>query len=477
MSTSNDNFRDLYKVDTIKQTAISEFQESSSIVGRKDVRKYMYQVMATIGMELERKFSNLISFDNKEFKLFGREKSEKSISDKKKHNIDDYIKNFEKVIQSGNIELLPTQVRPIFDLYAFKLVCPEIKDPRYVIKTVLLDVLADISANHPEYRQIISEIKDTTDVSYFIVVDFIDHNFSDEYPELKNKILTTINQQHKANDIKEILENLSYDISTLTYSDYYSRIIQCYQILIDLSYDESYEEYVSLADFGLQARHEYEELLQSGESEDIIDKELQEDFDDRLQGLLSHISRKRTNKLDLSLCDLMMLDILTTSNKLKELGVSLSKDPTRTKKKRNPNGYVADFFSLDMPNGLTSEIQLQSAYRYNYGESGPAAHNKMGNGEKKRTLYKRPKDKSKYADWAKMQFKALPKYFRYIGHGFVQVYGTLDNFRRYYDTEKKEDVQTYASYIAEHDIGQFDSNILHFSQNDKSTLKSKEETR
>ncbi|MBR3162795.1 MAG: hypothetical protein IKF17_01665 [Clostridia bacterium] len=470
MSQSNKDFKEKYKLHPVRAKAVSDFKSTSNFSFSKDVRLYMYQFMATIGLELEKKFPKIVAFDDNNFRLFGREKSEKSTDKKKELNIEDYDKSFKAVYESGNMDSLPTKVRPIYDYYAFKLVCPEIKDPQEVINTVIMDVLTDIQNNHSEQSSHISKLKDNISVSHQIALDYIDANFLEEYPDLKNKIISINNEQTNANDIKVFLESTNFDIENSTYSDYYSKIIECYQILIKLAYEESYEEYVRIAQAGIDARDELSELVSSGESDDKIDPDFYEEYSGRLKDLLEHISRKRTNKLDLALGDLMIYDVLLTSKKLKELGVDVSKDPTRTKKKRKPNGYIADFYSLDMPDGLTSEIQLQSAYRYTYGESGPAAHNKMENGIKKRTLYQMPKEKSKYKDWAEKQFKMLPKYFRYLGHGFIQVYNTLQNFRRYYDTENQEEVQTYVKYIAEHDVDQLDSDILHFSLDDESKL-------
>lgn len=469
MSLESENFKEKYKTHPVRIQAMSNFNDVSRFSNRKDVREYIYQVMATIGLELENRFSDFIVFDDNQFKLFGREKSEKSTADKKKDNIEKFDKQFKEALESGNSSNLPTQVRPIFDFYAFKLVCPEISKPREVINAVFSDILTNIVKKFPEYSSVLSEMKDKIDVSRFFAIDIIDKKFSDIYPGLKDKLLSALKEQQEATKIQEFLSSNSSDVSSLTYSDYYSKIIECYQILIKLSYEESVEEYVRIAQGGLDAREELSEFIESGKSNQNIDPSLYEDYSNRLQELLEHISRKKTNKLDLALGDLMLYDVLTTSKALKNLGVSLSEDSTRSKKKRNPNGYIANFYSFDMPNGLTSEIQLQSLYRYTYGESGPAAHNKMENGRKKRTLYTLPKDKSKYQDWAKKQFKALPKYFRYLGHGFIQVYSTLQNFRRYYDTEKPEEVQTYVKFIAEHDIDQLDSSILHFSLEDAPT--------
>ena len=468
MSTKRQEFREQYKVHPTRVHAIEDFKRSNNFSNRKDVRLYMYQVMATIGLELEDRFENYVSFDDNGFKLFGREKSEKSVTNKKNHNIEEYDREFQEALRNNSD--LPTAVRPIYDFYAFKLVCPEIKNYNIIISKVVLDILQDIKKNHPEYSDYIKKLEEEPYSSYHIIFDFIDKNFGDEYPELKGKVLSILNEQKSSENVQEFLDSTNSDVSSMTYAEYYSKLIDCNQILIRLAYEESVEEYVRIAQGGIDAKEEFLEIIKAGKSNQKISKDDYSEYSKKLQELLDHISRKRSNKLDLALGDLIVYDILNTSEKIKDLGISVSKDPSRTKKKRNPNGYIADFYSLDMPNGLTAEIQLQSLYRYTYGESGPAAHNKMEDGIKKRTLYPMPIEKEEYKNWAQKQFKALPKYFRYLGHGFVQIYNTLQNFRRYYDTEKPEQVQTYVKYIAEHDIDQLDSDILHFTLEDESPL-------
>lgn len=468
MTPSNSDFKDRYKVHPVRIQAVENFKNNSNFSISKDVRRYMYQFMATLGLELEDRFENYINFDENGFKLFGREKSEKSVETKKIHNIEEYDSSFQKALRTNSD--LPTKVRPIYDFYAFKLVCPEIKNYNVIISKVVLDILENIKKNHPEYTEYIDKIQEEPYSSYNVILNLIDKDFSDEYPELKNKVLAILNEQKNSEDIQEFLNTIDPDVSNMTYAEYYSKLIDCSQTLIKLAYEESVEEYVRIAQAGIDAKDTFSEMIKSGKSKMKISNNDYNEYNQKLQELLDHISRKRSNKLDLALGDLIVYDILTTSPKIKELGIKVSKDPTRTKKKRNPNGYIANFYSLDMPNGLTAEIQLQSLYRYTYGENGPAAHSKMENGIKKRTLYPMPKEKIEYKNWAQKQFKALPKYFRYIGHGFVQVYNTLQNFRRYYDSEKPEEVQTYIKYIAEHDVDQLDSDIHKFSLDDEPAL-------
>lgn len=470
MSKKNDEFKEQYKQHPTRVKAISYFKQSNKYSVKKEVRQYMCQIMATIGLELESKFPGLVAFGDNQFKLFGREKSVNSVSTKRKLSIEEYDLEFKSALERQ--DNLPTEVRPIYDFYAYKLVCPEIKNPRLLINTVLSDILDNISETFPESIDTVSKKKEILDIAPFEAIDFIDNKFSDIYPNLKNKILAIMNEQDNVNKVQKFLDNTSSDVSSLTYSDYYSKIIECYQILIRLSYEESYEECESLAQKAKEAREQLSDYFEKNNADKKIDKNDCSEFSTRLQELLQHISNKKTNKLDLSLADLMIFDVLTTSKELERLGVKYSKDPTRTKKKRNPNGYIADFYSLDMPNGLTSEIQLQSYYRYLYGETGPAAHHKMENGIKKRILLPRPKEKSKYRQWAESQFKSLPKFFAYRGKGYVEVFNTLKNFRKYFKCKDENEVKTYIEFIASHDIDLLEGKLFSFSIGDESRLAS-----
>ena len=124
-----------------------------------------------------------------------------------------------------------------------------------------------------------------------------------------------------------------------------------------------------------------------------------------------------------------------------------------------------------------AEIQLQSYYRYIYGETGPAAHHKMGNGIKKRTLLPRPQEKSKYPEWAEAQFRSLPKFFAYRCKGYVEVFNTLKNFKQYYKCQDKSEVQTYVQYIASHDIDLLEGTLLSYSKGEPSRLDSMSDER
>ena len=68
--------------------------------------------------------------------------------------------------------------------------------------------------------------------------------------------------------------------------------------------------------------------------------------------------------------------------------------------------------------------------------------------------------------------KSLPKFFAYRGKGYIEVFNTLKNFKKYYKCEDKGEVQTYIEYIASHDIDLLEGKVMSFSIGDKSKLVS-----
>ena len=215
MTLSNSDFKDKYKFHPVRVHAVEEFKNNSNFSISKDVRRYMYQFMATLGMELENHFQGIVDFGDNNFKLFGREKSEKSVDTKRLRNIEEYDKIFEDIYRSGNLDHLPVTVRPIYDFYAFKLVCPEITENQKVIRKVVLDILDDIQNKHPEYKEEIEKIKQTSDVSYFGALDFISKNFSEDYPDLKSKVLSINEEAKVVANIQEYLNSLNTDVAVL----------------------------------------------------------------------------------------------------------------------------------------------------------------------------------------------------------------------------------------------------------------------
>lgn len=477
MSSKSKAFKESYKVNPIRTDAISKFNADSKGVLSKQTREYMYQVMATLGLEIETRFP-YIFFEDDKFRLFGREKSQKSISTKKKMSIQSYNEDFKEALKNGE-ENLPNKIRPILDFYGFKLVCDNVKDLDTVLSTVIYDILSDIKEispqNYHEIRALINNNSVGTKNPLEIAVHIagaIEKDFPTKYDGLENKFETIKQQQQQAEDINQFLsDNASLDVSTMTYKDYYEKIADCYSILRALSYENCYEENQKIENKLKKAQQHLKQLGDDKSFDAPLDIDLQEEKQEKLDKLLKEIASKRTNKLDLSVGDLIIFDILQTSRQLRNLGVTYSKDPTRTKEKRTANGYVANFYSLDMPNNLTAELQIQSIYRYNYGEHGPAAHNRMENNIKKRTLYKKPKHNKGYNRWENRQFRALPKYFTYKGGGNIHIYNTLDNFRRYYDCEQQDKVTEYVQYIASHNIKLLYTDFKRFTLTSPSVLE------
>lgn len=436
-------FRDSYKANPVRVAAVNKFEEENKGSLSKETRQYMWQILATIGLEIEERFPDVV-FDDDQFQLFGREKSKKSIASKKKISIKDFDKSFEQALEHRE-DNVPTEIRPIFDFYAFKLVCTHIKDLDSVLDTIDKD---------------------------------IKEAFPNGLPGVKDRLDSIYQHKEEADRIQQFLsDNSSIDVSNLTYRDYYEKIIECNSILHDLSYEPCFEERQDLEEKIERARQKLSKAEEEGSSDQPLDKDFQKKASKKLRKLFKEISAKRTNKLDLAVGDLMIFDILNTSEQLERLGVTCSKDPSRTKEKRTPNGYVSNFYSFDLPNGLKSELQIQSGYRYEYGENGPAAHNKMPNNDKERKFIKQPKSKKKYQNWEKKQFKALPKYFTYKGGGNIHVYNTFDNFRRYYSCEKPKKVTQYVQYIASHNINLLCTDFKRFSLTSPSVLDSKDEER
>ena len=437
-----EGFRYKYYENPVRLYSIDKFERMHRTFHDEDTRNYMYQVMATIGLELEARFNQVV-FDNDKFILFGREKSKKSLSTKRKIHISEFNQKFKRALENNN-NYVPTKVKPIYDFYAFKLVCPHIEDIDSIINRVTSDI------QDPQMQA-----------------------------ELEQKISIIKQQQQELLGIQSFLDsNSSIDISSLTYKEYYQKITYCYTILGKLAYPESYTEIENIEEKLEQVGQELEELRYAGKLNETIPSEVQNEYLENLQGLLADVDYKKSNKLDLSVGDLMIFDVLSTSEHLKKLGVSFSKNPERTKEKRTENGYVSNFYGLNVSirkkNGrirnLKVELQLQPIYRYEYGEHGPAAHHSMDKGIKERTLYQRPENLEDYKAWETKQFMALPRYFTYKGSGLVHIYNALDNFRRYYDCKDEKEVQQYVQFIAAHNVNLLYNRIDKFYLDDQPAL-------
>ncbi len=97
-----------------------------------------------------------------------------------------------------------------------------------------------------------------------------------------------------------------------------------------------------------------------------------------LEQLLKDFDSRIDSKLGLKLYSNYLPHIIENSDVLKKLGISMSKDSSRIKNKRESSGYVSDFFGLDS-SIIPIKTELQVMYTNEHQESiiGYSAHSKM----------------------------------------------------------------------------------------------------
>lgn len=105
------------------------------------------------------------------------------------------------------------------------------------------------------------------------------------------------------------------------------------------------------------------------ENEPIDEKDLQSL---NFCNILQDFSERIHDKLDLAVLTKQIYSMFNSSKLLKDLGVKIG----GMKEKRTPNGYVANFLSIETLIG-TIECQLQSKHEYEAGNYGYAAHTKL----------------------------------------------------------------------------------------------------
>ena len=110
-----------------------------------------------------------------------------------------------------------------------------------------------------------------------------------------------------------------------------------------------------------------ESLINNQNVSKIDFRQLLKDFDSRID-----------SKLGLKLYSNYLPHIIENSDVLKKLGISMSKDSSRIKNKRESSGYVSDFFGLDS-SIIPIKTELQVMYTNEHQESiiGYSAHSKM----------------------------------------------------------------------------------------------------
>lgn len=454
------SFKEKYKLDQSRETQIKTFKKLIKRSVNDDITEIWLKAMATINLEMEHRFAgDGITFKPpiqdlqghaNTFSLIQRQKSKRSTKKKRKEN----IKKFKEALENEDEGNVPENVRHIFDLYGFKLICPNLKNSQSVICTVVKDILADIQERFPEKYDEAQAFKDNLNyMSVGMAVDFITSNFPSQYPNLQERIDRINVEQREANEVQNFLHSFSDDVSNLTYGDFYSLIIQCHKVLSTLSYGkpkkadgttrDQYCEFDFLQDNIEKLEETLAKYRESGEAGQLIKKADFKRYSEVLKRHLDMVEKKRTNKIDLSVGDLMFFDVLTTSKALKKAGITWSDDVTRNKFKTNPNGYIANFYSLDGPNGIHAEMQVQSLYRYFYGEIGPAAHNKMPG--KKRILYSPEKHHRKR--WFRKLTDSIAHRSICLGNGEIKVNNLQEDFYEQYKPRTGSQLEVYRRFM------------------------------
>jgi len=392
---SKKKFREVYQV-KVGPNAVGkvkkEFQRDRKKAYHIGFEDNAIQTLSIIGIELERNYPDI------QFTLFGRKKSKRSSKNKIKRRIEELKQEIREA--EGSQEVI--EVKPLYDYYGFKCIFDNI--PEEYIERFSRDdeSISLLRAERGQTTELIEEMKVNAD-----------------------------------------------RIDEMTYGEFVQIARKCRERLAFLAYEEStgeVERNLQETDT-LSRRVQVDETL-NGEK---IHREDVQTAQGILNRLITKLENKRDDKIFLAIGNKIIKRILEKSELLSSHGVTISQNPDRTKPKREKNGYVSDFFGLDILGNVPCELQLQSGYRYKYGEDGPAAHCKLGNGEKERKFIKRPKVQSKksYKRFKKKTFKQVPSYFTYKGQGRVHIYDPIDNYRRYFYGENQDTVDEYVSYILE----------------------------
>lgn len=114
-------------------------------------------------------------------------------------------------------------------------------------------------------------------------------------------------------------------------------------------------------------------------------KDIYEITDVNIQQLLRELGQNYSNEVTLYKVHSDLMNTFENSELLHSLGISVSDDPERTKRKATKNGYRAEFIGLDlsiiMPDSPTIELpiecQVQTMEQYRDGNVGFAAHTKL----------------------------------------------------------------------------------------------------
>lgn len=292
--------------------------------------KYLEMVVSSLLLEINKKFSE----PNYSIYITYRIKSPKSDIEK----LSDYIRRLEE--NSSSIS-----IKDITDLIGLRIIIEKI--PHNIT----------ISKNNLEYETF-KELSDEREKNI---------ELSKQYHEFESKIndndCTCLEYYTQS---KNIINNIlsTFDSETV-YSEEYAKELKIRYNKLISECEKKIKILTALGDY--DSKINIESLENDRSSFKIDFKQLLKDFDARID-----------SKLGLKLYSNALPDIVENSSILKNLGISMSKDVSRIKNKREPSGYVSDFFGLD--SSITPiKIELQIMYTNEHQESiiGYSAHSKM----------------------------------------------------------------------------------------------------
>lgn len=320
----NKKYEELYNNYILKD--INEMILSTDI----DVMKYLEIVVSSLLLEINKTFPE----PNYSIYITYRIKSPKSNIEK----LSDYLCRLEKNGDSYSL-------KDIADLFGLRIIIEKI--PRNIT----------ISKNNPEYEllQTLSEernnnIKLSENFHKFEAKIFDDDCTCLEYYTQSKNILNSILS--------------TFDSETAFSKNYARELKKIYNKLIN-ECEKKIEILTALGDY--DSKIDIYSLENDKSASKIDFKQLLKDFDSRID-----------SKLGLKLYSNALTGIVENSSVLKNLGISMSKDSSRIKNKREPSGYVSDFFGLDS-SIIPIKTELQIMYTNEHQESiiGYSAHSKM----------------------------------------------------------------------------------------------------
>lgn len=295
-----------------------------------DIMKYLEIIVSSLLLEINKKFPE----PNYSIYITYRIKSQKSDIEK----LSDYIRRLKESSSSISI-------KDITDLIGLRIIIEKI--PRNIT----------ISKNNPEYKTF-KEISDEREKNIELSKQY--HKFESKINDADCTYLEYYTQSKNIlNDILSI-----FDSETVYSKEYASELKTKYNNLIS-ECEKKLEILTALGDYN--SKIDIESLENDRNSSKIDFKQLLKNFDSRID-----------SKLGLKLYSNALPDIVENSSILKSLGISISKDHSRIKNKRESSGYVSDFFGIDS-SIIPIKTELQIMYTNEHQESiiGYSAHSKM----------------------------------------------------------------------------------------------------